>query len=95
MGDERQERLDAIRARSEKAHEEVRRMCRASSRWLMSIPAQPKYDSDLVISAALNDLDALLTELEHLQLHVTACTCAARCRETGCEQLSLEVGGDG
>ena len=65
------------------------RDCRAPR---IIVPAVGEYLCDC---SAAERIERVLAELEHLSLHVTACSCAAQCRETGCQQLSLEVSGDG
>lgn len=59
------EKLAEIRARAEKAHQMVVSLCKPRNTeghrdWLMSIPAQPNYDPDLVIGASLRDIPYLL-----------------------------------
>jgi hypothetical protein len=59
--------LDAIKARASRAQQEVESIALrgGAQRWRMSIPARPDRDSDLIISAALNDLDDLIGLREH------------------------------
>jgi hypothetical protein len=64
--------LDEIRARLAKAKDMVACLCLpqsdARSRdWIMSIPARPDHDPDLVIAAALDDVAFLLGEVERLR----------------------------
>lgn len=61
-----EETLNAIKARSEAASEEVRALCNGK-RWQMTIPARRNEDSDLIIADALRDVDALLAEIERLR----------------------------
>ena len=61
-------RLDAIRERVEAANQEVFRLCKGGAEhFRMSIPADPKRDSDLILIAALDDTEHLLTEVERLR----------------------------
>jgi hypothetical protein len=60
--------LDAIEARVSAANEIVRRLCLRrddpeSQEWIMHIPAEPKRDPDLVISASLHDVPTLIAAL--------------------------------
>lgn len=52
----------SIEARLKAARDEVDDLCHAKHGWRMCIPVQPT-DSDVVISAALNDLEALLAHI--------------------------------
>jgi hypothetical protein len=59
--------LDAVKAALEKAHTELGEICKdPRNRFRMRIPAQPDYDSDLIISDALRHGDALLAEVSRL-----------------------------
>lgn len=53
----------AVRARCEAAMQMVSDLCDRKRNWMMSIPARPDYDPDLVISAALADIPKLLEAL--------------------------------
>lgn len=68
--DERELRLDAIRERYERAHEELDRMTSApggpAAAWRWSIPAKPDRDSDLLLAASLTDIPYLLEEIDRL-----------------------------
>lgn len=55
--------LDAVLARNERASDTVAALCNGTERWVMRVPAQPDRDPDLVISASLSDVPALVTEL--------------------------------
>lgn len=55
--------LDAVLARNERASDTVNALCNGTERWVMRVPAQPDRDPDLVISASLSDVPALVTEL--------------------------------
>ncbi len=57
--------LDLVQARLDKARAELSALCKGK-RFVMSIPAQPDYDSDLIIGAALRDLARLIKEVEEL-----------------------------
>lgn len=51
---------DAIRARVEAAHAKVSALCSGKERWTMSVPPEFDRDHDLVITAALADVERLL-----------------------------------
>lgn len=51
------------RRRLEAAHQMVSDLCHVKRRWTMTIPVQPD-DPDVVIGAALNDLDDVLKKLD-------------------------------
>lgn len=53
----------AVRVRCEAAMQVVSDLCTGKRNWMMSIPARPDYDPDLVISAALADIPKLLEAL--------------------------------
>lgn len=53
----------AVRARCEAAMQMVNDLCQGRRNWMMSIPARPDYDPDLIISAALADIPKLLEAL--------------------------------
>lgn len=69
--------LEEISKRLLAANEMVRRLCLRrddpeSREWIMSIPAQPDRDPDLVISAALADITKLAHALaQHAQPELT------------------------
>src|SRR5690606_5584763 len=63
------ERLAEIRERRDRAFDMISALCRpkgspGSREWIMSIPARPDHDPDLVIGAALKDIDALLAHID-------------------------------
>jgi len=58
--------LDAIKARETAAYDELIRVCSIDQQRRISIPANPDRDTDLLISAALKDIPALVTEVENL-----------------------------
>lgn len=65
------EQLAEIKARNESANKMVSALCTPRGlfghrEWMMSIPAQPDHDPDLVISASLHDVPALIAEVERL-----------------------------
>lgn len=63
--------LAAITARADAAFDEVIRVCSVTGQWRMSIPANPQRDSDLLLTAALDDNErmvAALTAVLDLQL---------------------------
>ena len=54
-------KLNEIRERLNKANEMISALCipknsKGTREWIMSIPAKPDYDPDLVISASLRDV---------------------------------------
>ena len=53
----------AVRGRCEAAMQMISDLCDGKRNWMMSIPARPDYDPDLVISAALADIPKLLEAL--------------------------------
>lgn len=58
--------LDAIEARREAAHEMINDLCQRRRDWVMSIPARPNHDPDLVIGASLRDGIRLVAEVRRL-----------------------------
>lgn len=58
------QRIEAIRERLKAAHTMVSDLCHGRRDWVMSIPARPDYDPDLVIGAALSDGDKLMVIAE-------------------------------
>ena len=74
--------LDAMEARGEAAHKLVCDLCRprgaaGAREWMMSIPARPEYDPDLVIGAALSDIPALIAYVRKLEAVAEAARSAA------------------
>lgn len=62
--------LTEIETRTNNANDEIDSLCAGTRRWTMSIPAKPATDSDLVISASLEDVPALTVALRAvLELH--------------------------
>jgi len=64
-------RLETVMQRYEKALDVVVALCLpkgtpGSRQWLMSIPARPDYDPDLVISASLKDIPVLYLAVKEL-----------------------------
>ena len=60
--------LDAVEARIDRAWDMVSALCKPRGRegsreWVMSIPARPNHDPDLVIGVALRDARDLLKRL--------------------------------
>lgn len=51
---------ETIRARVEAADKHISDLCSGKARWTMRVPAEPDRDSDLVLSAALADVERLL-----------------------------------
>lgn len=64
--------MAATRERINRAHTELGDVCAQgpSRRFRMHIPADPERDTDLIISAALNDADLLVGEVERLRATV-------------------------
>lgn len=58
--------LDAIEQRIKRAHEKVSALCHGDERWTMRVPADERYDHDLIIAAALRDADKLLVAVRAL-----------------------------
>lgn len=66
------DRLDEIRKRHEAARLMISALCKpkgseGARRWVMSIPARPDHDPDMVIAASLRDIPDLLEEVERLR----------------------------
>lgn len=59
-------RVSEIRARLAAAEQVISDLNHCKRQWLMSIPARPDYDPDLVITASLRDVDALLDRVASL-----------------------------
>ena len=60
---------DEIKARYDAAHQMISDLCKprrseGAREWIMSIPARPDYDPDLVISDSLKDIPVLQTKLD-------------------------------
>ena len=70
--------LDAIEARREAAHEMINDLCQRRRDWVMSIPARPNHDPDLVIGASLRDGIRLVAEVRRLSLELERCQKDAR-----------------
>jgi hypothetical protein len=64
--------LGTISDRLEAAHDMVRALCHGDQRWVMSVPAQPKHDPDMVISAALRDSYKLMLALDGARAQLAA-----------------------
>lgn len=64
--------LAAARQRIERAHTEIGQVCAEgpSRRFRMHIPADPERDTDLIVTAALNDAELLAGEVEQLRAEV-------------------------
>lgn len=60
------EMLQAVRTRLDAARAELSALCKGK-RWQMTVPADRKRDSDLIIAAALADIDTLLDEVGRAQ----------------------------
>ncbi len=60
-----------IKQNLEAAHKMVSDLCSGKREWIMSIPAQPDYDPDLVIGLALRDADKMVKRIEQLERAIT------------------------
>ena len=61
-----EEDWEAVLKRCEAANQMISDLCQRRREWqLMSIPARPGHDPDLVISAALADIPKLIAALAH------------------------------
>lgn len=69
--------LDAIRARADKAHEEISGLCNGSRRWTMRIPVT-EADSDMVLSDLVMDVDQLVAEVTTLRAELDAARAAIK-----------------
>lgn len=78
--------LGLIKKRLDAAHAEISRLCRGG-RWQMCIPAQPEYDSDLIIVAVLRDTHALIAEVRRLRYALYCYTSATDVQSFGYEEL--------
>ena len=58
---------ETAHARIKKAHDMVAELCRGDRKWIMSIPAKPDRDPDLIISDGLNAGDAAIEELAEVR----------------------------
>ncbi|WP_157253129.1 hypothetical protein [Nonomuraea typhae] len=99
--------LADIKARVERAHVELGAVCELgpSNRFKMSIPADSKRDTDLIISAALSGAEELLAEVERLNTlaraqalmisEVTAACMSAEAKLTGLAEVPAHLGEDG
>lgn len=59
--------IEEADASIEEAHKMVSDLCKGDRKWLMSIPARPDYDPDLVITKGLRAGDNLLTIAKQLR----------------------------
>ena len=59
-----EEDIKAVREALATIHAEVSALCSGEKRWTMHIPADPKRDSDLIISGAASDALAALDCIE-------------------------------
>ena len=53
--------LSSIAERAGKARKMVSDLCNQREKWLMSIPARPDHDPDLIIASALDGIDELIS----------------------------------
>jgi hypothetical protein len=61
------EELAAIEARNTAAQNMVSDLCQGRRDWMMSIPARPDHDPDLVIGISQRDVPALIAEIRRLR----------------------------
>lgn len=59
--------LGVVKQRLEAARKMVSDLCHKRKEWMMSIPARPDVDPDLVIAASQRDCKALIERVEELQ----------------------------
>lgn len=59
--------LEVIKARIEKAHDTVTKLCSGELKWTMRIPADEARDPDLIIGAALRDALKLVARLQAVE----------------------------
>lgn len=57
------ETVERAKQSIEKAHQMVSDLCHQKRKWVISIPARPDYDPDLVIGQALRDAETAIDEL--------------------------------
>ena len=62
--DDRDKALAQTKARIKAAEQMVYDLCNGKRRWIMSVPAQPESDPDLVIAMALRESEAAISALE-------------------------------
>lgn len=72
--------LEGIKRRHKAARDMVTNLCEGRRQWIMRIPAEPDYDPDLVICAALADIPKLIEEVRELR----------KAREADCKALTSE-----
>lgn len=70
----REKEIAAIRERYARARDMVAALCSGDRDWIMSIPARPDYDPDIVIADSLKDIMTLLTayEVQRTALEIVA-----------------------
>ena len=59
-------KIEEIKRNLLRANEEVDALCKHEHGWRMSIPVHEKHDSDVIISAALDNLEEVLHGYERL-----------------------------
>ncbi len=77
----------------EKAHQIVSELCRGTLRWVMSVPADPNRDPDLIISSALLGARERITALEAQLAEALPFLEAVKARHNGYDpQFCAELG---
>lgn len=64
------EQLQEIEARKEAANRMVSALCQREREWILSVPARPDYDPDIVISSSLCDIPALLDHIREQETQI-------------------------
>lgn len=86
--------LAAARQRIERAHTEIGQVCAQgpSRRFRMHIPADPERDTDLIITAALNDAELLAGEVEQLRAALARVVDLAKDMRSCCSPHGVATG---
>jgi 3-deoxy-D-arabino-heptulosonate 7-phosphate (DAHP) synthase len=98
-----EQELQEAEAQIQKAQEMVSALCKprgteGTREWIMSIPAQPDHDPDLVIGAGLRGKQKLVDEVRRLKLELAdaaemldaACVPCGPCTEAAGSGLPVE-----
>jgi hypothetical protein len=81
--------LLAIAERELAAHAMISDLCHRRREWIMSIPARPDHDPDLVIGASLRDVLRLLREIHRLRSVINEVALTAAAPTSGFAQAAL------